>query len=139
VGDVNDSICNPFTHEFGHLIGLPDEYDHFPPGGGLVPAQAPEDWDKKNKAILYWAKALEAYGLAVPDWGHYGNGHNQVNEHSLMRDVTVDAGCIKPRHFTPVYEGLTHASTMSQALQGPFTVDGHQEALIPGHGSPGVA
>ncbi len=120
--DVDGSICNPFTHELGHLLGLPDEYDQFPPGGGLVPARAQENWDPKTKAILYWVKALQEYGVNVPAWGHFGNGHHQVNEHSLMRDVTVGAGCIKSRHYIPIYEGLVHASTMSQSLQGPFTL-----------------
>ncbi len=101
--------CVPFVHELGHMLGLPDEYNAFPPGGGLVPLQqAPNDWNWSTRATFYWVKALQANNLQVPQWGHFGNGLNQVNEHSLMRDVATSPGAILPRHFIPILEGVKH-------------------------------
>lgn len=120
--NINGTICNPFLHEFGHILGLPDEYDQFPPGGGIVPLQAANNWMKKDKAILYWVHSLMAHNIAVPQWGHFGMGLNQVNEHSLMRDVAIGGQAIKTRHFVSVLEAVEYATEQSANLNGPWTI-----------------
>ena len=120
---VGGMECIPFVHELGHMLGLPDEYDAFPPGGGVVPPQAGGDWSKKDRAILYWVQSLNAHNIALPQWGQFGNGHGQVNEHSLMRDVATGAGALMPRHYVPILEGVEYASARSTHVRdSPWTV-----------------
>ncbi|MBL6986495.1 MAG: hypothetical protein ISR72_05535 [Methylobacter sp.] len=122
--DVDGVICNSFVHEFGHILGLPDEYDLFPPGGGVIPPTAGVDWDKKNRAILYWVQALNENNIALPEWGHYGLMPPQVNDHSLMRDVAVDIGCIKDRHYVSVLEAIQNAATRNAIISGLWEMAG---------------
>ena len=115
--DIDGTICNPFTHEFGHMLGLPDEYDAFPPGGGDVPGEAPEEWDNKDRAILYWVQSLEAHGIDVPAWGQFGD----VGDHSLMRDVAVDPGNIHDRHYVSVLEAAAFVA-QENGIDGDWSI-----------------
>lgn len=123
---VNGVVCNPFAHELGHMLGLPDEYNAFPPNGGMIPlAQTPTGWGWTDRAVFYWVKSLQNHTLGVPGWGHFGTGVNQVNDHSLMRNVAVGGGGVKPRHYVPIVEGvekITAGITGSKKyLVGPWT------------------
>jgi hypothetical protein len=120
---VNNTTCIPFVHEFGHMIGLPDEYDHFPPKGMVPLEQTPDDWIWKDKAIFYWVKSLAGHNIDVPAWGQYGDGtRNTVNEHSLMRSVCTAPAGLLPRHFVTVLEALEYGATKSVHLLGDWTV-----------------
>lgn len=120
--DINGTICNSFVHELGHIIGLPDEYDLFPPSGGIVPAAAPTTWGNKDRSIFYWVLALQEAGITLPGWGHFGVGTNLQNDHSLMRDVAVDTGSLKPRHYVSILEGVQHVATRNSSISGVWTM-----------------
>ncbi|MDC0714349.1 hypothetical protein POL68_38195 [Stigmatella sp. ncwal1] len=111
---VKDTTVNPLVyantvaHEWGHMIGLPDEYDAYPNtfntanlGAGRVNRGGLNA--DKDKGVAYWVELLAQCGLASPAWGHAGDD-------SIMRNVATHAAAFRPRHHVTVLEGLQYLS-----------------------------
>ncbi|MGE3507984.1 MAG: DUF4157 domain-containing protein [Vicinamibacterales bacterium] len=79
-------------HEFGHLLGLPDEYENNPPGS------SPRDPRRETLQTAYEALATSA-GLALPVWG---------SDTSSQMSVGVD---VLPRHYLTIWEALGRMTT----------------------------
>lgn len=79
-------------HEFGHLLGLPDEYQNNPPGS------SPSDRRRETLQTAYEALATSA-GLALPVWG---------SDTSSQMSVGVD---VLPRHYLTIWEALGRMTT----------------------------
>jgi hypothetical protein len=82
-GATGQSHHNIFSHEFGHMIGLPDEYDNETDLGTGPGTRQAGNVELMNK-----------YGLDHPEWAK----HTQ----SLMSDGTQ----LFKRHFVTVWEAL---------------------------------
>ncbi len=115
VADARKEYVNSMAHEFGHLVGLPDEYDRYGnsfDAGNLASGrvQRGNANSDKDKCVAFWVEMLAECGLASPAWGQYGPMAPQINEHSVMRNIdTRDASFIQ-RHYVTVLEALNYMS-----------------------------
>lgn len=105
---VDQSHYNPMAHEFGHLLGLPDEYNVYGFLPNVVPMAGPLSPDNEGRPAAFWLQMLHTAGIALPVFGQYGNGLGQVQEHSLMRDVhAIGAGFLR-RHYVTILQALNY-------------------------------
>jgi len=79
-------------HEFGHMLGLPDEYQNNPPGS------SPGDPRRETLQTNY-ETLLTSAGLARPAWG---------TDTSSQMDAGVD---VLPRHYLTIWEALGRMTT----------------------------
>jgi hypothetical protein len=86
LGDLQEGWSNPYTvgeHEFGHMLGNPDEYDD---------PQHPHD-EAKRKA---WSALVESAGVSVPMKGTEASTTSQMSKGT---DVL-------PAHYATIWEAL---------------------------------
>ncbi len=115
------TIC-AMAHEFGHMLGLPDEYNQFAFSTANIPANVTGRVET-DKAMVFWLHVLRSYNLVSPGWGQYGTGPNQVQDHSMMRDVDSMASGFHQRHFVTILEAVNYTSAQNRELaqHGPWT------------------
>lgn len=106
---ANCTVRNPMAHEFGHMIGLPDEY--------LVIKSA---WNQcasdSDKAGFLWRQALVAENIAVPN----NTGPNNTDV-SIMNDVEIRPVGFHDRHFVTVLQAARYLGQQNN-LAGTWSI-----------------
>lgn len=108
----NQAACpvrNPAAHEYGHMIGLPDEY--------LV---IQSTWagcaSDSDRAGYLWRTALGVEGIAVPA----NTGPNNP-DNSIMNNVDIRPGGFHSRHFVTVLQAARFLG-QREGLAGTWSI-----------------
>jgi hypothetical protein len=88
---------NAFAHEFGHMIGLPDEYLVIP---NAWPAGGPD----RDKASFLWRRLLVQENIPVPPAGP------QCPSNTIMNKIESQPRGFLKRHYVTVLEAVRHIS-----------------------------
>jgi hypothetical protein len=95
-------VRNPASHEFGHLLGLPDEYL-------ALPASWAASNDDGKRAAFLWTVALGDEAIPVP----VGTGPaNPAN--SIMNDIDIRPTGFHQRHFVTVLQAARRLATVNR-------------------------
>ena len=104
----NCVVMNAMTHEFGHMIGLPDEYVAIPDAWGNCHSDA-------DYAAFLWTRRLTAEHIAVPVAGP------NFAEETIMNKIEARPNGFLPRHYVTVLEAARYAGAR-QGYYGNWTV-----------------
>lgn len=115
-GHADQSHYNPMAHEYGHLLGLPDEYNWYSYNPAAPPPASTQQQDGEGRPLIFWLNMVQGAGLQAPALGQYGHGHHQVAEHNIMRDVHASPGGFLDRHYLTVLEALNHLTAHNTTL-----------------------
>ncbi|MCG8688470.1 MAG: hypothetical protein MI892_26610 [Desulfobacterales bacterium] len=88
------SSANTITHEFGHMIGLPDEYNEI--------STKTLSEDPKERKLQLWLQLLSVNNIEPPTLGNY----SKVKNANIMRTATISEDDFQLRHYITVYEAL---------------------------------
>jgi len=90
------TVRNPMAHEFGHMIGLPDEYL-------VIQTNWASCASDSDRAGHLWRRALVAETIVVP--GNTGPNNPDV---SIMNDVEIRPVGFGHRHFVTVLQAARY-------------------------------
>jgi hypothetical protein len=106
---ANCPVRNPAAHEFGHMIGLPDEYL-------VIKSTWATCASDSDKAGYLWRKALVDEGIAVP-----ANTGPTNTDNSLMNNVDIRPAGFHDRHFVTVLQAARYLGQQNN-LTGTWSI-----------------
>jgi len=106
---ANCTVRNPMAHEFGHMIGLPDEYLVIKSTWGSCTSDS-------DRAGFLWRQALVAANIAVPN----NTGPNNPDD-SIMNNVQIRPQGFHARHFVTVLQAARYLGTQNN-LPGTWSI-----------------
>lgn len=104
----NCVVMNAMAHEFGHMIGLPDEYVIIPNAWGNCASDA-------DRAGFLWTRRLTAEHIVIPATGP------QFADETIMNKIEARPTGFLPRHYVTVLEAARYAGAR-QGLYGNWSV-----------------
>lgn len=104
----NCVVMNPMAHEFGHMIGLPDEYVVIPNNWGTCAGDG-------DRAGFLWTQRLTKENIAVPATGP------NFAANTIMNKIEARPTGFLPRHYVTVLEAARYAGAQN-GLYGTWSV-----------------